>query len=153
MQREHLVVNVCSIVAAAILASYASLFAPSVWAQENGCKMSAAVGDGGKAQEHWIACNKALVRGQLRDGLPDWVNPGIEWRNVFVRKAEVEGKPVSVCGEVSLKDGLGRFGEFQRFISQGDEGLVVEENRYAEQDNYVWWRKIPFDRLWSSNCE
>jgi len=153
MQREHLVVNVCSIVAAAILASYASLFAQSLWAQENGCKMSAAVGDGGKAQEHWIACNKALVRGQLRDGLPDWVNPGIEWGNVFVREAEAEGEPESVCGEVSVKDGLGRFGEFQRFISRGDEGAVITENRYAEQDNYVWWRKIPFHRLWSRYCE
>lgn len=152
-----------SIFMAAILAGLVPVFATTVGAQQKGCEMPALIGADEKAKEAWIACNEELVSGQLRNELPNWVDPGIEWRNVSAHKASAEDIPGwpsetrrsrwSVCGEVREKDGLGRFGEFQRFISQGDEGLMLVENLYAEQDNNLWWRKIPYDQLWERYCE
>jgi hypothetical protein len=138
---------------AVIFAASAPLFSALAGAHENGCTVSAAVEEDTEAREHWIACNKELVKGELRDGRPDWVNPGMEWRNVSAHKTETGDTSWSVCGEVSQRDGLGRFEKFQRFISRGNDGLVIVEGLYAEKDNYVWWRKMPFDHLWKKYCE
>lgn len=163
MERVLLFVSVRCFVAAAMLAWFAPFHPTPTGAQEKGCEMPALTGADETAKERWIVCNEELVKGQLRNRLPDWINPGTEWRNVSAHKAPAEDIPGwpsetrrsqwSVCGEVRQKDGLGRFGQFQRFISQGDEGLMLVENLFAEQDNYLWWRKIPYDQLWARYCE